>query len=122
MSDLEIVEYKAPSGDLYKIRRLTFRERLNVMKKATSTQVVFNSKGQAVSVQNIDYYSIQEDLCLKCIAGAPWLESGKSVKIEDLDKIKIDDANELIKFMDNLNYPKKEVEENSDGQSEPNNQ
>lgn len=117
MVDLEKTEFIAPSGDKYQVRRMTFRERIGVMKKATNTQVVFDPKGKPVTTQNIDYYTIQEELCVRCIAGAPWLEQGKTVKIEDLDKIKIDDADALVQFLDKLNYPKKEVEENSDGQS-----
>lgn len=122
MVDTEIKEFIAPSGDKYKIRRMTFRERMALMKKATTSQVVFNPKGQPVNSQTIDYYTIQEELCLRCIVGAPWLAEGVKIKMEDLDNIKVDDADALITFMDKLNYPKKEVEENLDGQSEQNNQ
>jgi len=113
MVETETFEFIAPSGDVYEVRRLTYRERKDIMRKSAKLELIMDPKTKAYSTsQNIDVYTMQEQAALKCIAKAPWLAEGKKVELENLDSIKGEDADELDKFIDSINFPKKDVEEN----------
>lgn len=113
MVETEQSEFTAPSGDIYEVKRLTYRERKDVMRRATKIELVANPKTKETSTtQTVDIYTMQEQMAVKCITKAPWLAEGKRPVLEDLDKIKVEDADELDKFIDSVNFPKGSVEEN----------
>ena len=113
MVETEQFDFTAPSGDAYTVRRLTYRERKDVMRKATKIQMITDPKlKETKTEQTIDIYTMQEQMAAKCIIKAPWLAEGKRAVVEDLDKIKSQDAEEIDKFIDGTNFPKKDVEEN----------
>jgi len=120
----ELFEFKAPSGDIYKCRRLRYREKKAVMRSASQfiTEAEPSSKSGTKSAtkmkQILDVYKMQEEAAWRCIVEAPWLPKGKKCTLEMLDNIKPQDASALDTFIDGLNFPRGDVEEKSAGQSE----
>ena len=87
------------------------------MRKATKVETVIKDK-KSVITSTLDVYTLQEESACKCIVKSPWLTEEQKCTMELLNNIKTEDASELDKFIDKLNFPNSDVVEKSSGQSE----
>jgi len=97
----EVFLKKMPSGEEYGLRKLTYRERKNVMSQ--SAKIEFEGK---TPKQSVDLFKMQMLVLAKSLVVAPWLKENEAMTEDKLDNIKNEDANLLDKFADSLNFPK----------------
>ncbi len=130
----ESKEFTAPSGEVYKFRYLTYGEKMNMAEeKSKGTKVSAGQKGIAkdgfrkkpgdksnkeldldanVEIDMSVILKIQREAVWRTIVSAPWLKEGQTSTKELADsKIKGLDMEEINAFVENLNYPKRDVVE-----------
>jgi hypothetical protein len=102
-----------PSGDVYGLRKLTYRERKAIMSESSkiSWKEEYDEETKRTIQKpepSVDVFKMQMKILSKTIMSAPWLKENEVITEEKLDFIKNEDANELDAFQDSLNFPKKD--------------
>jgi len=113
----ELHELKAPSGDVYQVKRLKYRARKAAQSRSVTSIMEVDEKKNKKMTQKFDAFKLQEEMAWQCIIQAPWLKDGQKCTIEMLDNIKAQDIDALDEFIDKLNFPQGDVLEKSVGQS-----
>ena len=125
-NDMELFEFEGPSGDKYTFRDLTYGEKMDIsekrargMKVKGDTRKMKNKKDIPDAEIDIDVSvitSVQRDAVWKTIVKAPWLKEGvKSTKELVDNNVKGKDAEAMNEFVENINWPKGDVVEKSNG-------
>lgn len=100
-----MVEYevKCPSGAVYKMKRMNYSEKKQVMKASMRFDV---TDGEVK--QSTDPFILLEESLWRSIVGAPWLKEGQTCTKDMLSNIDGDDGDVLDKKVEDLNFRSKE--------------
>lgn len=101
-----MVEYevKCPSGAIYKLRKLNYAEKKQVMKASMRFDV--DKDGEVK--QSTDPFILLEESLWRTIVSAPWMKDGEKCTKESLVNIDGDDGDILDKKVEELNFHSKE--------------
>jgi hypothetical protein len=118
-------EFKAPSGDVYEFRFLTYGEKMDLaQKKALGRKIKITGNRNRTKSEEVDMdmdmsviVEIQREIVYKTMIKASWLKQGQKISKELIDEnVKGVDAEAINGFVEKINYPASDVVEKSSGQ------
>jgi hypothetical protein len=100
---MEVIEVKCPSGAEYKLRRLNYAEKKQVLKASMRFEMAEGKKVQ----QSTDPFTLLEEALWRTIVGAPWLKEGQKCTKDMLENIDGEDGDVLDAKIEEINFHSK---------------